>query len=225
MQKCAPSVAHETFVIDASPRLLGGVLNEDGAATSYISELVSKDGINVLVWRSAQRHVSNSSKPWPRLCPCARGQTQGSSRRSWRQRHSCDTSVNFQGRFHSRQRVNSHKVAAPAYKPMVSEHIPGVADVTADDLSCIVASMLVEQAPTVVRPRSWYRAHNPVTRVPQLRRNGTTVAFVKNRAVVRKSQDTTVGVARGRSTWSATPRMALLRSQSGRAFGSQYVLG
>ena len=132
----------QPLVINAFPWRLGGVLINDGMATSYISDPVSQRH------RHARRghrfsDMSADRRDFGHALVLARVGKHTSAMQvngcgSWRQRHNVVSGEPSRGSSTALNviaREVEFEVAAASYRPMVAEHITGVAIVTADALS------------------------------------------------------------------------------------------
>ena len=164
------------FVVDASPWGYGAVLVANGVVIEYFSAPVSEDDCHIL-------GIVKGSPDSQQICEAlAMLIALRVWRDSWRQWRSAvavrgdnvtmlTMVLHFKGTSKSLNiiaREVALEVAASAYRPLIAEHIAGVANITADALSRLHVpggsyerpACLAQARAAVVpeRPRKWYRA-------------------------------------------------------------------
>jgi hypothetical protein len=164
------------FVVDASPWGIGAVLVENGVIKEYVCEQITSDDCEIL---GVTVGSPNSQQILEALAMLVSLRTWREAWQQWR----CTVAVrgdnvtmlsmvlHFKGSTPALATIARElalEIAAAAYRPILAEHIPGVANVTADALSrafvpegaYALPSCLhkVPQASVQRRERSWYRA-------------------------------------------------------------------
>ena len=163
-------------MVDASPWGFGGILVVNGVIREFFAAEVSDDDVEIL---GVVRGSADSQQTCEALSMLLYLKIW---RSHWQQRRSVvavrgdnitmlTMVLVYKGTSRSLNTIAREvalEVAASAFRPLVAEHIPGVANVTADALSrlaipggryslpaCLSG---VCQAEVPVRPRAWYRA-------------------------------------------------------------------
>ena len=167
------------FTVDASPWGLGAVLVEDGAVVEYLADQVTDDDCKLL---GVAVGSPDSQQVLEALAMLVALRTWRARWQQWRSTVAIRGDnvtmltmvLNFKGSSPALSllaRELALEVANAAYKPLLAEHIPGVANVTADGLSRLHAPggkyqlpqelAKVKRASVERRSRDWYRAIGP----------------------------------------------------------------
>ena len=131
------------FVVDASPWGLGAVLLEDGVVTEYLTDRITDEDCKILNLKVGS---PDGQQVLGALAMLVALWTWRARWQQWRSTVAvCGDNVtmltmvlHFKGRSAALSTIARElalEVAEAAYRPMLAEHIPGVANVTADSLS------------------------------------------------------------------------------------------
>ena len=164
------------FVVDASPWGFGGVYFENGQAKEYLHEEITEDDCNILKIDVGSPNGQQILEALAMLIALRVW------RQRWRQLRSTvvvrgdnvtmlTMVLHFKGASHGLSIVAREvalELADAAYRPLVAEHIPGIANTLADALSRVGDPSKRWQLPAALhgavralvppRPASWYRA-------------------------------------------------------------------